>query len=93
MMSDKMISFLKHLNIENIDDFDIDFEMVARNRFKPQQIDMMIVKKTPWKYHLLRQFQDALNEVTYPYKLMFSYLVRPNMDDLVKLFEDWYQTL
>ena len=92
-MTDKMVSFLKHLNIENIDDFDIDFEMVGRNRFKPQQIDMMIVKKTPWKYHLLRQFQDALNNVTYPYLIRFSYLVRPNMNDLVKLFEDWYQTL
>ena len=93
MMSEKMISFLKHLNIENIDDFDIDFEMVGRNRFKPQQIDMVIVKKTPWKYHLLRQFQDALNNVTYPYLIRFSYLVRPDMNDLLKLFEDWYQTL
>ena len=92
-MTDKMVSFLKHLNIENIDDFDIDFEMVCRNRFKPQQIDMVIVKKTPWKYHLLREFQDALNNVTYPYLLRFSYLVRPNINDLVKLFEDWYQTL
>ena len=54
-MTSKMISFLTHLNIENIDDFDIDFEMVGRNRFKPQQIDMVIVKNTPWKYHLLRQ--------------------------------------
>ena len=92
-MTSKMISFLTHLNIENIDDFDIDFEMVGRNRFKPQQIDMMIVKNTPWKYHLLRQFQDALNNVDYPYLIRFSYLVRPNMDDLIKLFEDWYQTL
>ena len=92
-MNEKMVSFLKHLNIENIDDFDIDFEMVGRDRFKKEQINMVIVKNTPWKYHLLRQFQDALNEVTYPYKLMFSYLVRPNMDDLIKLFEDWYQTL
>ena len=93
MMSDKMVSFLKHLNIENIDDFDIDFEMVGRNRFNRDQIDMMIVKSTPWKYHLLRQFQDALNNLTYPYLLRFSYLVRPDMNDLVKLFEDWYQTL
>ena len=92
-MTDKMISFLKHLNIENIDDFDIDFEMVARNRFNREQIDMMIVKNTPWKYHLLREFQDALNGLTYPYLLRFSYLVRPDMNDLVKLFEDWYQTL
>ncbi len=92
-MTNKMLSFLTHLNIENIDDFDIDFEMVGRNRFKPQQIDMVIVKNTPWKYHLLRQFQDALNNVDYPYLIRFSYLVRPNMKDLVKLFEDWYQTL
>ena len=92
-MTDKMISFLKHLNIENIDDFDIDFEMVGRDRFNRQQINMVIVKQTPWKYHLLREFQDALNTVTYPYLLRFSYVVRPNMDDLIKLFADWYQTL
>ena len=92
-MTEKMISFLRHMNIENIDDFDLDFEMVGRNRFNRNQIDMMIVKSTPWKYHLLRQFQDALNTLTYPYLIRFSYLVRPNMDDLIKLFEDWYQTI
>ena len=92
-MNEKMVSFLKHLHIENIDDFDIDFEMVGRNRFNRNQIDMVIVKQTPWKYHLLREFQDALNNVTYPYLLRFSYIVRPNMDDLMKLFADWYQTL
>ena len=92
-MTEKMISFLRHMNIENIDDFDLDFEMVGRNRFNRNQIDMMIVKSTPWKYHLLRQFQDALNTLTYPYLIRFSYIVRPNMDDLIKLFEDWYQTI
>ena len=92
-MTDKMISFLKHVNIENIDDFDIDFEMVGRNRFNRNQIDMVIRKNTPWKYHLLREFQDALNTLTYPYMLRFSYVVRPNMDDLIALFEDWYQTI
>ena len=92
-MTDKMISFLRHINIENIDDFDLDFEMVGRNRFKREQIDMMIVKNTPWKYHLLREFQDALNTLTYPYLIRFSYIVRPDMNDLIKLFEDWYQTI
>lgn len=92
-MTSKMVSFLKHVHIENIDDFDIDFEMVNRNFFNREQIDMMIVKNTPWKYHLLREFQDALNTLTYPYYIRFSYRVRPNMDDLVKLLEDWYQTL
>ena len=92
-MTEKMISFLRHMNIENIDDFDLDFEMVGRNRFKREQIDMMIVKNTPWKYHLLREFQDALNTLTYPYLIRFSYIVRPDMNDLIKLFEDWYQTI
>ena len=92
-MTEKMVSFLKHLNIENIDDFDLDFEMVGRNRFNRNQIDMMIVKNTPWKYHLLREFQDALNTLTYPYLIRFSYIVRPDMNDLIKLFEDWYQTI
>jgi len=92
-MTDKMISFLKHIGIENFDDFDIDFEMVGRNRFNRNQIDMVIRKNTPWKYHLLREFQDALNTITYPYTLRLSYLVRPNMDDLIALFEAWYQTI
>ena len=91
-MTEKMISFLKHIHIENIDAFDVDFEMVGRNRFKKEQIDMVIVKQTPWKYFLLRQFQDGLNTLTYPYMLRFSYVVRPNMDDLISLFDEWYQT-
>ena len=92
-MTDKMVSFLKHLHIDNIDDFDIDFEMVGRDRFNHDQINMVIVKNTPWKYHLLRQFQDALNGLSYPYLIRLSYIVRPNMNDLIRLFEDWYQTL
>lgn len=92
-MNEKMVSFLKSIGIENINDFDIDFEMVGRNRFKPAQIDMMIVKDTPWKYYLLRQFQDALETINYPYLMRFSYINRPNIDDLIYLFNDWYQTI
>ena len=92
-MTDKMVSFLKHIHIDNIDAFDLDFEMVGRNRFNREQVDMVIVKKTPWKYPLLRQFQDGLNTLTYPYLLRFSYIVRPNINDLLTLFDEWYQTL
>ncbi|MCR5185243.1 MAG: PolC-type DNA polymerase III, partial [Bacilli bacterium] len=92
-MNEKMVRFLKSLNIENLDDFDMDFDMVGRNRFNHEQIDMIITKKTPWKYHLLRKFQDALQEVKYPYYLRFSYLVRPDFNDVNHLFGEWYQTL
>ena len=88
-----MISFLNHIHIENIGAFDIDFEMVGRNRFKREQVDMVIVKQTPWKYQLLREFQDGLNTLTYPYLLRFSYVVRPIAEDVISLFDEWYQTL
>ena len=46
----KMVSFLKSLHIENIDDFDLEFESLGKNRFNHEQIDMTIVKNTPWQY-------------------------------------------
>ena len=89
-----MISFLNSIKIDNIDSFDIDFEMVSRNRFNHEQIDMIIVKDTPWEYHLLREFQDALiNNVNYPYFMRFSYKEKPSFDNLVNLFNDWHQTI
>ena len=81
-MKDKMIRFLNSIHIENIDDFDMDFEMVGYNRFNPKQLDMVIIKQTPWKYSLLRQFQDGLETITYKYLLRFSYQVRPNGEDV-----------
>ena len=92
-MNDKMMRFLRSIHIENLEDFDLDFDMVGRNRFHREQLDMFIVKQTPWQYHLLRQFQDGLNTITYPYYLRFSYVKRPTVTDAINLFEDWYQTL
>ncbi len=88
-----MKSFLNHIHIDNIDDFDLDFEMVGRNRFNYQQIDMIIVKNTPWDYDLLRQFIDALGSIDYPYTLHFSYLEKPTSEDAMSLFDNWYRYL
>ena len=49
-MKEKMRSFLNHIHIENVDDFDLDFEMVGRNRFNYEQIDMIITKETRFIY-------------------------------------------
>ena len=92
-MQDKMRSFLNHIHIDNIDDFDLDFEMVRRNRFNYQQIDMIITKSTPWNYDLLREFIDALGSIDYPYTLHFSYLRKPTSKDAISLFSDWYRYL
>ena len=92
-MNDKMVRFLNSLHIENIDDFDMDFEMIARDRFKNEQWNMVIVKKTPWNYQLLRKFQDGLAYINYPYVLRFSYLQRPDYNDAYHLFCEWHQTI
>lgn len=92
-MKDKMRSFLNHIHIEDIDAFDLDFEMVGRNRFNYQQIDMIILKNTPWEYDLLRTFIDALGNIDYPYTMHFSYLTKPTSGDAIKLFSDWFRSI
>lgn len=92
-MSDKMIRFLNSIKIENIDDFDLDFELLGRHPFDKDVWNMVIVKKTPWKYNLLNEFQNALQNITYKYKLRFSYLTRPNCDDVIHLLDEWYQSI
>ena len=92
-MNDKMIRFLNSIGIEDIDDFDLDFEMISRDRFDNKKWNMIIVKETPWNYQLLRRFQDALLTITYPYTLVFTYLKRPENEDVLQLFQEWYQTL
>ena len=58
-MNDKMIRFLNSINLENIDRFDMDFDLVVRNQYNRAQVDMLIVKETPWKYELLEDSNEA----------------------------------
>lgn len=90
---DKMTRFLTSIGIENIEDYDMSFDLCSRNSIKREILDMIILKKTPWKYHLLRKFQDGLQTINYKYTLAFSYLERPTVENTIELFNDWYQSL
>ena len=68
-MNDKMTRFLNSINLQNIDRFDMDFDLVVRNQYNRAQVDMLIVKETPWDYSLLEEFQEALNTIQYPYSV------------------------
>ncbi|MDR0934780.1 MAG: PolC-type DNA polymerase III [Erysipelotrichaceae bacterium] len=92
-MDDKMRRFLNSIGIDNVDAFDMSFDLCSRNLFDHDLLDMVIVKTHPWEYYELRQFQDALNNIDYKYTLAFSYLNHPTALDALKLFEDWYQTI
>jgi len=92
-MEERMIRFLKSIGIEDVDAFDLSFENIMKNPIKPKQYDMVIHKETPWDYQQLRFFQDSLNNITYPYKLTFTYAKEPTFQDIINLLENWYQTI
>ena len=93
-MKDRMISFLNSIGIEDFENFDMDFEMVGRNRFDKNQIDMVITKEKPWNYRLLSRFQNGLNSITgYKYSLRFCYLEKPTPDNVLQLLNDWYVSI
>ncbi|MCD8204922.1 MAG: PolC-type DNA polymerase III [Coprobacillus sp.] len=90
MLSDKMERFLKSIGISDLESYDLDFEMLGKNRFDPSQYDMVILKDTPWSYELLSDFMNHLPNISYKYTLRFSYQIRANADDILKLFNEWY---
>ena len=91
-MNNKMVRFLNHINIKDIERFDLDFDLVARNQFDPNQVDMLIVKDSPWDYSLLEEFQNGLAIIGYPYTIQFSYKKKPTVYDAIKLFDDWHRS-
>ena len=92
-MTDLMVRFLRTLHIANIDAFDVDFVMCGWNSYDKKQYDMVISKRTPWSYELLREFLDSLVNITFRYTLRFSYIKRITPQDAINLFDDWYQTI
>ena len=91
-MNDKMKRFLVSIGIDNIERFDLDFDLVTRNQYNRNKIDMLIVKQTPWVYELLEEFQNHLESIKYPYSIKFSYLKKPSASDATRLFGDWHYT-
>ena len=89
-MNEKMTRFLNSIGIFNTERFDMDFDLVTRNQYNRNQIDMLIVKQTPWTYEQLEEFQSHLETIKYPYTIKFSYIKKPNASDATKLFGDWH---
>ena len=91
-MNDKMRRFLTSIGINDLERFDLDFDLVTRNPFVRDQVDMLVVKDTPWDFDLLDEFQHGLETITYAYDIKFSYKKKPTVEDAIKLFDDWHRT-
>jgi DNA polymerase III subunit alpha, Gram-positive type len=92
-MQEKMRRFLMSIGINNTDVYDMDFEMVGRDKNDHNSVHMTIRKETPWDPSLLEEFQDALSQISYAYDLRFSYAKEPSPDDAEQLFEGWYMSM
>ena len=64
-MDQKIVRFLKSIQIENVDDFDMSFDLCARNILNNKEWDMVILKQNPWNYNLL----DQLINITYLFRI------------------------
>ena len=57
----KIQRFLNSINIENQEDFDLDFDYVSRNKNDYNLLDMVIIKDEPWEYKYLDQFINNIS--------------------------------
>lgn len=87
----KIVRFLKSINIENYNDFDMDFTSISKSKVDKNSYIYNIKKETPWKYNLLEEFLNGLNNITtYSYVFYFNYTDKPTSDDVIDLIKHKY---
>ena len=77
-MEDKVFErFLKGMNITNIEDYDMSFDLCEWSPIKINNekiLTMVIRKEMPWNYDNLRKFLGALKSITtYKYTIQYIY--------------------
>jgi DNA polymerase-3 subunit alpha (Gram-positive type) len=89
-MQEKMKRFLESIGIADAERFDLDFDLVARDPYERNKVNMHIAKNSPWDYSALEEFQEGLTRATYPIDIRFSYINAPSVYDCLSLFNGWY---
>ncbi len=90
-MQERTIRFLHSIGIENIDDYDLDFEAITKSKYYPNHFVFSVKKKTPWEYKKLDRFLNGLRNITsYNYEFNFVYDVKPDANSIFSLIKEWY---
>ena len=90
-MQERTIRFLHSIGIEDIDDYDLDFEAITKSKYYPNHFVFSVKKKTPWEYKKLDQFLNGLSNITsYNYEFNFVYDVKPDANNIFSLIKEWY---
>ncbi|NLN79986.1 MAG: PolC-type DNA polymerase III [Erysipelotrichia bacterium] len=88
-MDTKIHRFLNSIGLLDTYNFDLDFDLVSRNLIIYEQVDMALVKDTPWQYHLLKRFLAHLKNINYLYSMTFSYKKKPTIYDALHIIESY----
>ena len=89
MSSVKMVRFLNSIGIENVGDFDLEFQVAKLDPENRERLLMVIRKETAWDYFLYEEFAHALQSIDYPYHLSFTYGELAE-DKLIAFVKEWY---
>lgn len=90
MEDEKLRRFLNKIKITNVDDFDMSFDVSMWSPIERDVFLMVIRKETAWSYSLLAEFLDGLKNIDFKYDLQFKYDLSIEMDDVYRLFSEWY---
>ena len=89
-MKERMERFLRSIKIDDIEDFDMDFTNITKSNFDRNYFIYDIRKSSPWTYHLLEIFINALSNInSYKYEITFTYEAKPTFDDIKTLISDF----
>ena len=90
-MNRKMQGFLLSIGLDDVERFDMDFTLVAKDEYTPDLVNMMIEKESLWSYDLLDEFIMGLDKIQYKISIRFFY---PNCSltskDVFELLDRWY---
>ena len=89
IIDEKMKRFLKSINIENFDNFDMVFSSISKSKVDDRFI-YNIRKETPWNIDSLEEFLNGLHLITYKYDIHFIYANKPASNDIIELFKHKY---
>lgn len=90
-MQERTIRFLHSIGIDDIDDYDLDFEAITKSKYYNNHFVFSVKKKTPWDYKKLDQFLNGLRNITsYNYEFNFVYDVKPDANNIFSLIKEWY---
>ena len=96
--SDRIKRFLKSINIENIEDFDLDFVSITKSKVDNNVFVYVFKKYSPWEARCLDEFLSGLNSITtYKADVSFIYDSDIKIEDVIeivdsKYFNEFYST-